>query len=259
MLNNIVFGKYFPRDSIIHNLHPFVKLISTLLLVLSLVFIRSWILLLLFILLLVGVVYLSKIPIKLYTNNILKLKSFLIALIIINTIFSGNLFEGIFVVIKITMMITISSVLLFTTSVSEMLIGLNMLFSPLQLIHISTTKLVYSLSLALRFIPILSEQADKILKSQYSRGLYMKDLKWKERINVLKSIVFPMFSLSFRRADFLAEAMEVRLFSLSNKRTNYRGRKMLKKDILVIIVSIILFVLIIIFEQLIMMKILKKY
>lgn len=250
MSNNIVFGKYLPGDSTIHKMHPFVKLTSTLILILSLVFIRGWILLLLFMLLLTGIVYLSKIPVKLYINNILKLKSFLIALIIINTIFSGNFFQGLFVTIKIILMITTSSALLFTTSVSEMLIGLNMLFSPLKLIHISTTKLVFCLSIALRFIPILSEQADKILKSQYSRGLYMKDLKWKERINVLKSIVFPMFSLSFRRADFLAEAMEVRLFSLSNKRTNYREKKMLKRDILVIIASIILFVLIIIFEVL---------
>lgn len=248
MSNNIIFGKYYSVNSKIHKLHPFAKLICTLTLILSLVFTNSCFFLFLFLLLFIGMIWLSKIPWKLYVQNFLKMKAFLIALIIVNTIFSGNFWEGLFVVTKMIMMITASSLLLFTTSVSEMLIGLRMLLKPLNYIHISSIKIVYSLSMALRFIPILLEQAGKILKSQYSRGLDFSNLKWKEKVFVLKSIVFPMFSLSFRRADRLAEAMEVRLFSFSDKRTNYRDRKMKKSDALITAIFVVLLFIIMIFE-----------
>ena len=243
MLNNIGFGKYILVDSKVHSCHPFIKVFCTFFLILSIVITKSILLTFIYTGILVLVLLLSKTNWEIYVQSFMKMKYFLLMLLIINIIFSGSCLTGIFIIWKMILVILCSSILLYTTSSSEMVYGLKIFFTPLKIFKISPTKISFSLSLAFRFIPILLEQATKILKSQISRGLSFEGMKLMDKIKALKSILLPMIILSIKRADTLAETMEVRLFSLSRSRTHYKKRKLKKEEILVMIVVTVLFLI----------------
>lgn len=248
MLNNISFGKYILLNSKIHNCHPFCKLVIAFILIFSIVFTNSLFLNLIYTLVLIVLIILSKISWKIYVQSFLKMRFFLLFLLIINIIFSGSLSAGVFIVWKMILILLASSILLYTTSSSEMIYGIKTMMSPLCVFHISSNKIAFSLSLALRFIPILLEQAHKIWKSQLSRGLSFYEMKLKDKVKSLKTILLPMFVLSIKRADILSETMEVRLFNLYGARTNYKNRKMSIQEKIILVLVILQFLLVIFLE-----------
>lgn len=248
MLSNVSFGKYILLNSKIHNCHPFCKLIIAFILILSIVFTNSLFFNFVYTIVLISIILLSKISWKKYIQSFFKMKFFLLFLLIINIIFSGSLSAGVFIVWKMILILLTSSILLYTTSSSEMIYGIKKMVYPLEMFHISSNKIAFSLSLALRFIPILLEQADKIWKSQLSRGLSFNDMKLKDKVKSLKTILLPMFILSIKRADILSETMEVRLFNLYGARTNYQDRKINIQEKIMIILVIFQFLLVIFLE-----------
>ena len=183
-----------------------------------------------------------------YLKSLGKMKIFLIFIFIINVIFGVNIVTNILMVIKIVLLVNYSSVLTLTTSPTEITYGLEMFLKPLNKLHIPVNKVSLSISLALRFVPTIFDEATKILKSQASRGVdyYNSDLKGK--IEAIKTMIIPMFNLSLKRADILADAMEVRLFSFDRTRTNYRINKWGKFDTISIIIHGVLFIVILISE-----------
>lgn len=244
MLNNITFGKYIPLDSKIHRCHPFIKVFCTFFLILSIVITDSFLLSLVYTCILSLFMYLSRVSLRMYIQSFMKMKYFLLILLLINILFSGSVWNGIFTIWKILLIILSSSIMLYTTSSSEMIYGLKIFAEPLEIFKISSNKIAFSLSLALRFIPILLEQATKIWKSQISRGLYLEGKKIKDKIKSLKSILLPMFILSIKRADTLAETMEVRSFSLTRPRMHYKKRKLKKEEIIIAVIFILQFLIV---------------
>lgn len=239
MLNSFILGSYYSVDSKVHNLHPVTKIICTLLLIISLVITDSYFYITFSTLLIVLIVYLSKLPLSLFFKSFDKMKYFLLGLLIINIVFCGSIIESFIVILKMILIMTVSSILLFTTTISSMILGLKLILHPLKYIKISPNKISFSLVFAIHFIPILLEQADKVLKSQNSRGLMFKKLNWKEKVKAIKNILIPIFSLSLKKADVVADALEVRHFNYDKKRSDIHMKKIKFLDIVWIIIFIV--------------------
>ena len=248
MSNNLILGRYYPVKSFIHSMNPLSKIICLFIFVIMTLISNSCF----FGILLLGlnalIVYLSNVPIMVYLKSLSKMKIFLIFIIIINIIFGVNIITNILMVIKIVLLVNYSSILTLTTPPTEITYGIEMFLRPLNKLRIPINKISLSISLALRFIPTIFDEATKILKSQASRGVdyYNSDVKGK--IEAVKTMIIPMFNLSLKRADILADAMEVRLFSFDRTRTNYRINKWSKFDTISVGIHILLFVLILLSE-----------
>ena len=235
MLNSFTIGSYYSVDSKIHHLHPLTKIICSLLAIISVVNTNSYIYVLILIALFCGIIYLSKIPFKYFTKAIISAKYFLLSILIINIIFSGSIISGVFIILKMLLIIIISSILLFTTKIDEMIKGLQLFLRPLNILKISSDKVALSLVLSIHFVPILLEQANHIIKAQSSRGLNFSELSIKDKLKSFKVILFPMFSISLKKADIIADALQVRHFNYNKKRSSIHFYKMTFCDIITIL------------------------
>ncbi len=183
-----------------------------------------------FIILICGIIYLLQYPIygKVLTSyNIY--------------IYSQGLLNGSFIIYRVLVLIMFTTVLTLTTKPTDLNNGLDSLLSPLEKLHIKTSVFTMMISIALRFIPTLFLEADKILKAQASRGVDFSESKLKEKIVQIVSLLVPMFIVSFKRAEDLAVAMESRGYIPGEKRSKLNVLKIRFSDIL----WLILFVLVI--------------
>ena len=132
-------------------------------------------------------------------------------------------FETTLIIIsRLILLVLYTSILTLTTPPTEITYGLEKFLSPLKIFRFPVNKMALTISVALRFIPTIIDEGDKILKSQACRGIDFNTSNIKDKLVAIKSLVIPMFVLTIKKADELAEAMEVRLFSIHNKRTNFR-------------------------------------
>jgi energy-coupling factor transport system permease protein len=174
----------------------------------------------------------------------------LILIIVIANLFiyGFNLYPSFILILKFIMIIIYTSGLTFTTSSNEITYGLEKSFGFLKYIKVPVSELALTIALALRFIPTVLETANKILKSQASRGIDFKHSKINGKIRALASMLAPMFILSFKRADDLGNAMEVKLYNYSDNRTNYRMNKWNNMDTVLIVVQVIIVIGVIVSE-----------
>lgn len=248
MSNNLILGRYYQTKSFIHSMNSTAKIICTFLFAFSTVLTNS---LFLGILLLIYNTYLivkTNIPIKIYLKSLSKMKFFLIFLFVINILFGITLSNNILMIIKVVLLINYSTILTLTTSPSEITYGLEYFLFPLNKLKIPTNKVSLSISLALRFIPTIFDEASKIMKSQASRGVDFYTSNLKGKFEAVKTLIIPMFNLSIKRADILGEAMEVKLFSFDRERSNYRTNKWKYTDSLILAFHSVLFIIIVIKE-----------
>ena len=217
MLNNVMVGRYYPITSKIHQMNPLSKIICTVIFI-TLMFLTND---LFFVLLITGFVLLillmSNVPIKIYLRTIKGLKILIIFIIIINLILRVEWQIITIMVARLVLVVLYTSVLTLTTPPTELTYGLEKFFTPLRLIGIPVNKMALSLSLALRFIPTIIDQANKIMKSQTCRGINYNDSKVKDKLIGIKSLLLPMLIYSLRRADELAVSMELRLYNINKK------------------------------------------
>jgi energy-coupling factor transport system permease protein len=203
-----------------------------------------------FVLLITGFVLLillmSNVPIKIYLRTIKGLKILIIFIIIINLILRVEWQIITIMVARLVLVVLYTSVLTLTTPPTELTYGLEKFFTPLRLIGIPVNKMALSLSLALRFIPTIIDQANKIMKSQTCRGINYNDSKVKDKLIGIKSLLLPMLIYSLRRADELAVSMELRLYNINKKRTNFRMNKWSFFDTYMFSVHTIILVLLIV-------------
>lgn len=250
MLNNLVLGRYKDDKTFIHTLNPITKIISLLLMVV-IIFINNK--LFLSIILFIFSLYLFwvlKIKFYEYINGLKSIAFFLLFLLIINSVFKVSLYKSIVMIIEILLLINYSSVFTLSTKPSDITYGLEFILSPLKKIKIPVSEVAYSISFALRFIPIIYEQAIKIIRSQASRGLDYYNSNIKEKIVSLKTMIIPMFILSIKRADDLGDALDVRNFSFDN-RICFFNKKMNLIDYIVVLGHLFLLLLIIVIEVII--------
>lgn len=242
----ITLGQYYPVESLIHSLDPRLKLIATINIIVILFiaqgfFAHSLITLFLYLSILV-----SKVPIKFVLNGIKALSYFIIFTLVINLIFAPGEIEIIsFWVISITLesllwavqtsvrlilLLISSSVLTLTTSPVALTSAIESLLSPFKKINLPVHEIAMMMTIALRFIPTLLEETDKITKAQMARGAGLDTGGIIKRAKNLIPIIVPLFVSAFKRADELALAMESRCYRGDINRTKMKELKYKKRD-----------------------------
>ncbi|MGM0890366.1 MAG: energy-coupling factor transporter transmembrane component T family protein [Bacillota bacterium] len=251
MLDKMIIGRYVPANSLMHKMDPRAKLLLVFLFV-CVVFLAnnvvSYGLLAVFTILLIS---LSKIPLR-YLYNGLKPIFFLIVftflLHILFTkegellfeygwfeIYEGGLIQGFFISIRFTLLILVTSLLTLTTSPISITDGMEELLGPLKKWKMPVHELALMMSIALRFIPTLMEETEKIMKAQTARGVDFSSGPIKDRVKSIVPLLVPLFVSSFKRAEELATAMESRGYRGGEGRTKYRQLNWKTSDSLLMI------------------------
>lgn len=256
MLKNITIGQHFPGDSVIHQLDPRVKIISVFLFILSLFFINSFYPYILVVALISFVIYISKVPVS-YILKGLKPLVFLISITFIINVFmtkgevifelgpfnatKEGLIQATFMGIRLIFLVIGTSLLTLTTSPIALTDGIERLLSPFKRIGVPAHELAMMMTIALRFIPTLLEETDKIMKAQMARGADFESGNIITRAKSLVPLLVPLFISAFRRADELAMAMEARCYRGGENRTRMKELKIESKDIVASIIMVLFF------------------
>ena len=235
MLKDITLGQYFPGNTVIHRLDPRTKLIAVLLYIVALFQAKGWVGYAAVLLASLGCMALSKLKPKVIFKG-LKPMIFIIALTaLLNIFYTGGTpiipgwiitWEGIVravqMVLRIVLLICGTFLLTYTTSPIALTDGLELLMSPLKVIRVPVHEMTIMMSMALRFIPTLIEETDKIMSAQKARGADFETGSLVSRAKALLPILVPLFVSAFRRADELAVAMECRCYHGGEGRTRLR-------------------------------------
>ena len=242
MYNKKIIGNYYLKDSIIHKLNPVVKIISLLLSIITVLLsnnLMDFILLFIFIL---SIMLLSKIEIKLYLKNIYTLRVFIIFILIINLIFKIDIIFTIYMILKIIYLVILSAILTLTTPPMEITYGLERILRIFNKV-LPVNSIALSITLALRFIPLITMQAERIIKAGSLRGLDF-NVNFKSKIKSISNIFVPMLYLTLKKADDLADIMELRLYNYGLSRTNYRLNKANINDVILLILNIVILIIV---------------
>jgi energy-coupling factor transport system permease protein len=246
MLNNIKIGRYYHTKSLIHDMNPLAKIICIFTFVFISLIVNTLLLNLVVSLIVLFVIGLTHIPLSIYLKSIYGLRILIIFIIIINLIMGINLVTISLIIIRLISLVLYTTILTLTTTPNDITYGLEMFFTPLKVFGFSTRRFALTISLALRFIPTIIDQANRVLKALTSRGMNYTNSTIKSKIEAFKALLMPMFILSFKRADTLAESMEVRLYDINQKRTNYRVTKWNSFDLYVVMMHILILIVIMI-------------
>lgn len=256
MLKDITLGQYFPGESIVHRTDPRVKICLITAFIISLFLGAgplSYGIIIAYLGLVIGI---SRIPPKMVLRGLRPILFIIIFTAILNLFYTpGNAlwswgiltitYEGIRVavlmVLRIMLLIIGTSMLTYTTSPIQLTDGLESLLAPLKKLHAPVHELAMMMSIALRFIPTLIEETDKIMSAQKARGADFESGSLIRRAQALVPILVPLFISAFRRADELATAMECRLYRGDVGRTRMRQLRITKVDFLSIFVSAAVF------------------
>ena len=238
MLKDITLGQYFPGNSFIHRLDPRTKLIVLVVYIVALFLAVNWVSYALMAAFLVLCIKISTIPAKSFIRGMKPLLMILIFTGVLNlffttdgrvlidfwviTITTAGLQRAIFMVVRILLLICGTFLLTYTTSPISLTDGLEALMNPLKKVKVPVHELSMMMCIALRFIPTLIEETDKIMSAQKARGADFESGTLMEKAKALVPILVPLFISAFRRADELATAMECRCYQGGEGRTKMK-------------------------------------
>lgn len=263
MLKNITVGQYYPVNSFIHKLDAKTKLIGTFIFMISLFIVNKFFVYSLVLLFLLSVIKLSNIPFSFIMKGLKPLKFIIIFTFIINMFFlpgeeiwsfgflsitKEGLNQAIFMAIRLVLLIVGTSMLTLTTSPMELTDGIEGLLNPLRKIGFPVHELAMMMTIALRFIPTLLEETDKIMKAQMSRGADFESKNLVNRVKNLVPLLIPLFINAFRRADELSMAMEARCYRGGINRTKMKQSIITKNDYISLSILVIYFIVILVFR-----------
>ena len=256
MINDITFGQYFPADSIIHKLDPRIKFLL-LIFIIVFIFIGNLYGIAISVIFSVIIMLISKIPIKIYLKNLKVILPILLFTGIINvlyvktgeillnwwiiTITTDGIYKAVFMALRIVLLIIISSTLTYTTTPNDLTDAIERLCKPLKLIGLGTVvhMLTMMMTIALRFIPTLIEETQKIMNAQKARGADIDNGGILSRVKALVPILIPLIILSVRRAYDLAEAMECRCYNGGIGKQRMKQLCLHSRDFFAVFVSLI--------------------
>ena len=249
MLKDITIGQHFPGNSPVHRLDPRIKILVTIAYVVFL-FISTNVAGLVLSGALIFILYgVAKIPLKLLKKSLKPILPIILFTVILNLFFitgeGAPLFsvwkikvyvEGILfcivMVVRIVCLISGTSLLTYTTSPIELTDGIERLMKPLNAVKFPVHEMAMMMTIALRFIPTLIEETDKIMSAQKSRGAMLDSGSFTDRVKALVPILIPLFISAFRRADELATAMECRRYHGGDGRTRLKQLKITGNDVI---------------------------
>ena len=237
MLKDITLGQYFPGSTVVHRLDPRTKLLMVVLYIVALFLAKWWVSYGLMLAFLVTAVVLSRIRPKALFRGLKPLLIIIIFTALINLFYSDGqvlvqfwifritregILQAVFLVLRIMMLVMGTFLLTYTTSPIALTDGLESLLGPLKKIRFPVHELAMMMSIALRFIPTLIEETDKIISAQKARGADFETGNLFRRAKALVPILVPLFVSAFRRADELATAMECRCYHGGEGRTKMK-------------------------------------
>ena len=248
MLKDITLGQYFPGNSPIHRLDPRTKLVLLVAYIVALFTAKEWISYGVMFVILSVTIAISAIPLKSIFRGMKPLIMILIFTGVLNIFFTTGeklivsfwvihiywegIFRALFMMSRILMLITGTFLLTYTTSPIALTDGLESLLSPLKKIKVPVHELAMMMCIALRFIPTLIEETDKIMSAQKARGADFETGKLMDRVKALVPILVPLFISAFRRADELATAMECRCYHGGEGRTKMKLLRYKRRDLI---------------------------
>lgn len=257
MIRDITIGQYYPAESRIHKLDPRVKIVCTLFFLVSLFVQNSLLGYVIATVFLGTVIRMSKVPLKFILKGLKPIMILLMFTVVMNlfltrggetlvhfwifTVTEGGLRTSIFMAVRLMYLVAGSSIMTFTTSPNGLTDGMEKLLHPLNKINVPVHEVAMMMSIALRFIPILLEETDKIMKAQIARGADFESGNIIQRAKAMIPILVPLFVSAFRRANDLAMAMEARCYHGGEGRTKMKPLKYKKRDVTAYIVTLIYF------------------
>ena len=246
---NISIGQYLPFDTFIHRLDPRVKIVGVFLYIITIFFVDDFYGYIPFVILLIAMLTVAKIPIKSVLKSLKPVIFIIIITGLINlittpgravfeigpvTVTAEGIYRTGFTVLRLILIILSTSVLTYTTSPMELTYGLEKLFSPLKKFGFPAGELAMMISISLRFIPTLFDEAQKIRMAQMARGADFESGNIINRAVSMIPLLVPLFINSFKRSDDLATAMEARMYRIGHDRTKLNEINMGRVDWLVI-------------------------
>ena len=256
-MNNIALGKYLPLDSIIHHMDPRAKIGAMLIMMIAIFIPAGYAGYGIIAVAVIGTALLARLKLSFLWRAMKPMLFMLTFLLIINllvirdgdvlfTIFSFSVYSGaisqtLYIVVRLALMIMITTILTATTKPLELTLGIEDLLKPFQVIHVPAHEIAMMISIALRFIPTLIEETQRIMKAQASRGVDMEEGSLMEKVKAILSLIVPLFVSAFQRAEDLAYAMEARGYIPNRMRTRYKQLKMEGRDYVLLSASVLVF------------------
>ncbi len=252
-MQNVTLGKYLPYDSVVHRMDPRAKILILLIVLASIFFDAGFIGYGIIGLYCLVVLLFSKITIS-YVLKSLKPMLFMMGfLLVINifvmrtgevlltigsfSIYKQAIFQTAYIVIRLFLIVCLTTVLTATTKPLDLTLGIENLLTPFKKIGFPAHEVAMMISIALRFIPTLLEETERIMKAQASRGVDFHEGNLKEKVSAIVSLIVPLFISAFSRAEELANAMEARCYNPEAKRTRYKQLAWSLPDTFAILIS----------------------
>ena len=260
MLRDITLGQFFPGNTFIHRLDPRTKLLAVILYIVALFNAQGVVTYAIVAALLALCIIVSRVPFRSLTRGLKPIYIIVAFTAIMNLFFTSGtplgtgwllshitqegLRSAIYMILRIVMLIMGTFLLTYTTSPISLTDGLESLLSPLKKLRLPVHELAMMMSIALRFIPTLIEETDKIMNAQKARGAMLDNGSMMERVKALVPVLIPLFISAFRRADELAMAMECRCYRGGDGRTRLKVLRCTRQDYIDLAVCIVCFMVI---------------
>ena len=245
MLRDITLGQYYQTDSVIHRLDPRVKLVATIVFIISLFLVDNVVGYLIAAAFLACMVKLSRVPFRFMVKGMKSIVFLLLIAVIFNlfltpgeplvtfwklTVTKEGIRLAAMMAVRLVFLIIGSSLMTLTTTPNNLTDGMEKLMGPLKRLHVPVHEVAMMMSIALRFIPILLEETDKIMKAQIARGADFESGNLMKKVKSLIPLLVPLFISAFRRANDLAMAMEARCYRGGEHRTKMKPLVYHKRD-----------------------------
>ena len=261
MLKDITLGQYYPTESVIHRLDPRVKLVATLMYIVSLFLFHDFVGFIVVTLFLIAIIRMSHVPFSFMLKGVRAIWLLVVITAVCNLFFTQGaqtyfawkfihitdtgVSNAVYFTIRLVYLVVGTSVMTLTTTPNKLTDGLEEGLKPLSKIGVPVHAIAMMMSIALRFIPILIEETDKIMKAQMARGADFESGNLLKKVKSMIPLLVPLFVSAFRRADDLAMAMEARCYNGGEGRTKmkplrYEGRDRLSYLIMWLYLALII-------------------
>lgn len=246
MMDKLIFGRYIPGDSWIHKLDPRAKLLGTIIFIGIIFLANNWMTYLLLLAFALTAIRLSTIKLSFFINGVKPLIWLILFTVVLQVLFTGGstvyfdwgpiiisqegLLNGVFIFCRFVLIIFMSTLLTLTTMPLSLTDAIEYLLRPLKAVKVPVYEIALMLSIALRFVPTLMDETEKIMNAQRARGVDFGEGNIFQQMKAIVPILIPLFVSSFNRAEELATAMEARGYKGGEGRTKYRQLEWASRD-----------------------------
>lgn len=255
MIRDITLGQYIPGNGIVHKADPRVKIILLIAFITLIFCAFNFVSLALVAAAVMLIILLSDVSLKLYIKSLKVIIVIVLITSILNMFYgtgepvwqfgilkitTSGIYRAVFVSVRIVLLILISSCLTFTTSPTDLTDAIERLMKPLKVFHIKVHEIAMMMTIALRFVPTLLEETDKIMSAQKARGADMESGGLIKKVKAMTPVLIPLFVSAFRRAYDLAMAMECRCYQGGDGRTRMKSLHIKKLDVFCIVFALLI-------------------